>query len=117
MSAFAPPAGLMFHARPPATKITRDRPYGVFVDDAFDRGKHGVRYRRLLRWSYRAFRDQHHSSPFSARAQIANMIIQLDWIAEEIAAPIPPVGARHAEGDQTATSAPSATSLTNGDPT
>ena len=47
------------------------------------------------------------------------------WVARygdnyppEIAAPtIPPVGVRHAEGDLTATSSPSATSPTNGDPT
>ena len=65
----------------PAATLNYRPPYRSFITPAFDRSRHNAHYRNLLRWSYRAFREQKHSTPFSARAQIANMTMRLDRIA------------------------------------
>lgn len=62
----------------------RDRPYGLFIDRAFDRDLHCSDHRHLLRFLYRQFRAQEHSSPFSARAQIANVTMRLERVAYKI---------------------------------
>lgn len=66
----------------PSTRrpIVRDRPYGSFVDRAFDRSKSTYTERRLYRWAYRAFRQQKNSTTFGARAQFATTLMSVDSI-------------------------------------
>ena len=64
--------------RPTDPATMRNRPYGSFIDVAFDRARHSREHRILLRWLYRAFRRQEHSTPFTARAQIATATMLLE---------------------------------------
>ena len=53
----------------------RERPYSIFVTDVFDPAKTTAADRVVARFLYRAFRKQQHSTPASARAQIATWLM------------------------------------------
>jgi len=58
----------------------RYRPYDCFVERGFDRSTTTARERNFYRWLYKAFREQEHTSTFSARAQFASTQMALDSI-------------------------------------
>ena len=64
--------------RPP-----RNRPYGHFVDRAFNPDTSLRQDRKIVRFLYRQFRKQLYASPFSARALCANYIMLAEWSLSE----------------------------------
>ena len=61
--------------------IVRDAPYRGFVERAFGPNSTFAE-RSTYRWLYRAFRQQKHSTPFSARAQISTTLMRVDKIKD-----------------------------------
>ena len=67
----------------PKHPTPRNRPYGYFVDRAFDRDTSTRQDRKIVRFLYRQFRKQLYASPFSARALCANYIMLAEWSLSE----------------------------------
>jgi hypothetical protein len=55
----------------------RYRPYGLYLDRRFVKASPAER--AMYRWLYRQFREQQHSSPFSARATLVTFIVRYEW--------------------------------------